>query len=90
MTVDANGIVHMEKITASMFDPVFLSQLSSLWSLGSSGNIYYNSGNVGILTNNPIVNLDVNGDVLADRFYIGNGQMTLTNTGSDAYWFSIP
>ncbi|HEY9601625.1 MAG TPA: tail fiber domain-containing protein, partial [Allocoleopsis sp.] len=65
-----------ETITA---DRLAFSIPQALWSSGSNNAIYYNGGNVGISTQNPKFDLDINGIVNATQFYRNGAPLQLTS-----------
>ncbi|HEY9607042.1 MAG TPA: hypothetical protein V6C85_35870, partial [Allocoleopsis sp.] len=69
-------------------DRLAFSIPQALWSSGSNNAIYYNGGNVGISTQSPKFNLDVNGIVNATQFYRNGTPFQLTS--SDIADGSIP
>jgi len=69
-------------------DRLAFSIPQALWSSGSNNAIYYNGGNVGISTQNPKFNLDINGIVNATQFYRNGAPLQLA--ASDIADGSIP
>ena len=90
MTVDSSGVVSMTKVSSSMLTSTLQTQIAWYWQSAWGGNIYYNSGWVGIWTINPTLTLEVDGDALVDRLYVLNGESTFTNNGTDAYRYTTP
>ncbi|NEO15011.1 MULTISPECIES: tail fiber domain-containing protein [unclassified Moorena] len=56
------------------------------WSDGGSNKIYYNAGNVGIGTNNPIEKLEVDGAVKATKFEGDGSGLTGISAGGETKW----
>jgi hypothetical protein len=80
-TLTANGILNMYgSINATGY---YLNgspfTVNNLWSSGASGNIYYNSGNVGIGTTTPGYTLDVSGTFRSVSTAIFNSSTTFNS-----------
>lgn len=60
-------------IFLSIFFSCGILYAQSLWSSGTNGGIYYNSGNVGIGTSSPAAKLQVDGNVLSSGSFGVNG-----------------
>ena len=93
MTVDMNGNVSMTKVSSNMFDSSVEEYIQSLidentfWEI-IDGDLYYNNGKIGVLTDEILEEFHVNGDILSDRLYLVNGEQTFTQASdSDAYWY---
>lgn len=84
----SNGCVEFNAASQAMSysdDCTNFERFGGLWSInpGNASEIYHNSGNVGIGTNDPSYNLDVSGDIaVAGNIYIGisNNRLTMSNT----------
>ena len=59
-------------ISKAQYD-ILNNKISSQWTTGASGNIYYNSGNVGIGITNPFQKLEVSGNVRFSGALMPNG-----------------